>query len=115
VASLVDLVGDGPLKKASKQAIPIVLLALGRRRVIPVWVSSLSITEMAHSPAMMPIHAEVDLAFDVIQPHELPKRVLTALPQLDVELAKATYALYRIQRDVLAIAHLATVVSDIQS
>lgn len=114
VSSIVDLVGEGPLKKASKQAIPIVLLALGRRRVIPVWVSSLSIVEMGHSPAMMPIHAEVDLAFDVIQPHELPKRVLTSPPQLDVELAKAAYALYRIQRDGLAVAHLATVISDIQ-
>lgn len=113
--SLIDLVGVGPLKRASNQTIPIVLLALGRRRVIPVWITSLSITESAHNPAMMPIHAEVDLAFDVIQPHELPKRNLTSPPQLDVELAKATYALYRFERDALAIAHLATVVSDFRS
>lgn len=113
--SIVTLFADGPLKRASKQVVPIVLLALGRRRVMPVRVSSLSVTETAHNPAMMPIHAEVDLSFDVIQPHELPKFVLgSPQPRVDVLMARAAYTLYRFQRDQLALAHIATVVSDAQ-
>ncbi len=43
----------------SRQTVPIVLLALGRRRVLPVWISSMSVTETLHNAALMPIHAEV--------------------------------------------------------
>jgi hypothetical protein len=92
----------------SRQTVPIVLLALGRRRVLPVWISSMSITETLHNPAMMPIHAEVQLDFQVIQPHEL-----RAEPYPDIVLAVAAYKLANLQRDTLALAHLATVVSDL--
>lgn len=73
-------------------------------------VTSLSITEKFQNPAMMPTHAEVPLSFRVISPEEF--RTSDKL-ELDIELAKATYNLYRAQRDLLAVAHIATVVSDL--
>lgn len=92
----------------SRQTVPIVLLALGRRRVLPVWISSMSVTETLHNAALMPIHAEVQLDFQVIQPHEL-----RAKPYPDIVLAVAAYKLNALERDTLALAHLATVVSDL--
>ena len=108
VSSVSTLFGGEPLAK--RPTVPIVLLVLGRLRVLPVRVTSLSITEKFQNPAMMPTHAEVPLSFRVISPEEF--RTADKL-ELDVELAKATYNLYRAQRDLLAVAHIATVVSDL--
>jgi len=103
---------NGPTSDVpSRQTVPIVLLALGRRRVLPVWITSFSVTESLHSPAMMPIHAEVSLGFRVIQPHELKDQYI--VPKADTVLAIAAYKLARLQRDTLALAHLATVISDL--
>lgn len=105
--SIASLFGE-PI--AERPSVPIVLLALGPLRVMPVRVTSLSITEKYHNPVMMPTHAEVALAFRLMSPEEFRTCDKT---ELDVELAKATYKLYRAQRDLLAVAHIATVVSDL--
>lgn len=86
-----------------RDSVPLVLLALGRRRVVPVYVTSLSITETAHNPDLMPIHAEVNLTFRVISDEELAKA-----SGADVELAKAVYRLYRLYRNSLALANNVT-------
>ncbi|MCY1061715.1 hypothetical protein [Nannocystis sp. SCPEA4] len=109
--SFVGLFNDATSGVPSRQTVPIVLLALGRRRVLPVWITSLSITETLHSPAMMPIHAEVSLSFRVIQPHELKDQYI--VPKADTVLAIAAYELARLQRDTLGLAHIATVISDL--
>lgn len=113
VASVGKLLGagsdDDPLTK--RPTVPIVLLALGRRRVVPVRVTSLSITELLHSPAMMPLHASVELGLHIISDEEFRA---SEKDFLDVQLAKATYRLYRTQRNLLAVAHIATVVSDLK-
>lgn len=110
--SFVSLFNGATSEVPSRQTVPIVLLALGRRRVLPVWVTSPSITETLHNPAMMPIHADVDIGFHVIQPHELQDQ-RGVIPKADTVLAVAAYKLHRLQRDALAVAHLSTVVSDL--
>jgi hypothetical protein len=87
--------------------VPIVLLVLGPQRVVPVWVSSLSITETAHNPALMPIHAEVDIAFQVITAQELSGSI-----GLDTAIARVVYRIYRNASNALSLAHAASVVAD---
>jgi hypothetical protein len=110
LGSVAALFGGDPI--AERPTVPIVILALGRRRVFPVRVTSLSITELFHSPEMMPIHASVQLGLHIMSDEEF--RPNPCKFELDVKLAQATYRLYRAQRDLLAIAHIATVVSDIK-
>lgn len=92
---------------ATIASVPIVLLVLGPQRVVPVWVSSLSITETAHNPALMPIHAEVDITFQVITAQELSGSF-----GLDVAIARTVYRIYRNASNALSIAHAASVVTD---
>lgn len=109
-SSLSSLFDDEPI--AQRPTVPIVLLALGRHRVVPVRVTSLSITELFHNPDMMPTHATVQLGLHVMSDEEF--RPSSCKFELDVKLAQAAYRLYRAQRDILAVAHIATVVSDIK-
>ena len=110
LADSISSLFDVSAEIAERPSVPIVLLALGPLRVLPVRVTSLSITEKYHNPVMMPTHAEVALAFQVMSPEDF--RTCGKL-ELDIELAKATYKLYRAQRDLLAVAHIASVVSDL--
>lgn len=89
-------------------SVPIVLLVLGPARILPVWISSLSITETAHNPALMPIHAEVDVDFEVIVDQELSGDT----PGLDILAAKAVYKMYRLNTMTLSLLHANSVVTD---
>lgn len=46
------------------------LLVLGIQRIIPVVLTSLTITEQKFSPSLMPIRAEADVRFNVLEPIE---------------------------------------------
>jgi len=46
------------------------LLVLGRQRMFPVVLTSLTITEQKFSPTLVPIRAEVDLKMNVLEPVE---------------------------------------------
>jgi Contractile injection system tube protein len=52
---------------------PVVLFYWSEARVVPVRVSSLSITEQAFDPALNPIRARVDLGLQVLSSIDLPK------------------------------------------
>jgi hypothetical protein len=46
------------------------LLILGRERIFPVVMTSLAITEQKFLPSLVPLRAEVDLKFNVLEPTE---------------------------------------------
>lgn len=46
------------------------LLVLGIQRIIPVVLTSLTITEQKFNPSLMPIRAEADVRFNVLEPVE---------------------------------------------
>lgn len=98
------------LGEPTKSTVPIVLLCLGPR-VVPVWISSLSITESFHNLAMMPLHAEVDLAFRVLTAPEL-SLAPTMVPPPDLLIARAILKLHTLQRNALALANAESVMSD---
>ena len=94
-----------------RPTVPILLLSLGRNRVFPVRITSLSVSELFHSPDMMPIHAKVDLSLHIMSDEEF--RPTPGKVELDIQLAQATYRRYCAKRDQLASDHPANVVSDI--
>jgi hypothetical protein len=51
---------------------PLTLFVWGEKRVLPVRISSLSITEKAHDPNLNPILAEVSLSMQVLSYNNLP-------------------------------------------
>ena len=53
-------------------AAPLTLFIYGWKRVVPVKLSSLSITETAHDPQLNPIRATVDLSLRVLTYNDLP-------------------------------------------
>lgn len=51
---------------------PLILFIYGWKRVVPVKIESLSITETAHDPALNPIRADVDLGMKVLTYADVP-------------------------------------------
>jgi len=60
----------------SPQELPLVLLVWGRSRVVPVMLSSFSVSEEAFDPELNPIRAKVDLGLRVLTYVELPAETL---------------------------------------
>jgi hypothetical protein len=53
-------------------AAPLTLFIYGWKRVVPVRISSISITETAHDPSLNPIRADVSLSLEVLTYNDLP-------------------------------------------
>jgi hypothetical protein len=51
---------------------PLTILAMGRSRVVPVRLTSLTINETAFDPNLNPIQADVDLSLDVLTYDDFP-------------------------------------------
>ena len=51
---------------------PLTLFIYGWKRVVPVKIASISITETAHDPALNPIRADVGLSMTVLTYNDLP-------------------------------------------
>ena len=54
------------------QAAPLTLFVYGWTRVVPVKLTSISVTETMHDPNLSPIRAEVSLAMQVLTYNDLP-------------------------------------------
>jgi hypothetical protein len=72
--------------------LPLTLLVWGRSRVVPVRLTSFSITEEAFDPRLNPIRAKVDLGM----------RVLTYMELRDDTLGFGAYIAYQTQKETLA-------------
>lgn len=82
--------------------VPTVLFVWGPGRIVPVRVTSLSITEKLYDPLLNPIHAEASIGLRVLTPDEL-KWVTGPLGGV----ATVAYEYSQGLRQVLAIANLA--------
>jgi hypothetical protein len=60
-----DLLGQGMLEIAAAPA-PLVLFSFGRRRILPVRITELAVTEEAFDPQLNPIRAKVKLGLRVL-------------------------------------------------
>jgi hypothetical protein len=75
---------------------PMTLFVWGLQRVLPVRLTSLSITEEAHDPLLNPIRAKVDLSLTVLSYYDLP----LASP------GEALFLVHHIAKEIMATTNL---------
>ena len=89
--------------------VPTVLFVWGPGRIVPVRVTSLTITEKLFDDKLNPTHAEATIELRVVTPNEID-----AMPDPFKTLAKAAYNYTQGKRVALAIANLANTASSIE-
>lgn len=75
---------------------PMTLFVWGPQRVLPVRLTSVSITEEAHDPLLNPIRAKVDLSLTVLSYYDLP---LTSP-------GEALFLVHHITKEIMAMTNL---------
>ena len=88
--------------------IPTVLFIWGPGRIVPVRVTSLSITEKLYDVLLNPIHAEATLGLRVLTPEEL-----VFIPGKQGKIASAAYTYTLTLRKALAVANIANAADSI--
>jgi len=91
-----------------KGQLPTVLFVWGPGRILPVRVTTLTITERLYDTLLNPTHAEAQIGLQVLTPTEL-KAVSGPL----ADLAKVAYDYSQGLRQVLAVANLANAADSI--
>lgn len=99
----------GVQRSVPESVMPVVIFVWGPGRIVPVRVTSLSISEKLYDEFLNPIHAEATLSLTVLTPEEL--LALSADPLK--EIAKAAYTYSQGLREGLAVANLANSVESI--
>jgi hypothetical protein len=97
----IDLFGlsGGPKPcQHSPERLPTVLFIWGPFRVLPIMLTSLSITETAYDTKLNPVRAEVSVALQVLTPSQLAK---------DAALARGAFAYSQGVKEVMAALNLA--------
>ncbi len=85
-----------------KSVLPVVLFVWGPGRIVPVRITSLSITEKLYDELLNPTHADAQLTLQVLTPQELG-----ALTGVLGQVAKVAYTYSQGLRQALAVANLA--------
>jgi hypothetical protein len=75
---------------------PMILFVWGPARVLPVRLTSFSITEEAYDPLLNPIRAKVDLTLNVLSYHDLPLLGMT----------RSLFLTHHIAKEVMAISNI---------
>jgi hypothetical protein len=95
--------GGAPQRPVPASQLPTVLFVWGPGRIVPVKLTTLSITETLYDPVLLnPIHAEAQIGLQVLTPRELQ---YVEGPLADV--ANFAYGFTQKLRQALAIANLA--------
>jgi hypothetical protein len=77
---------------------PLTLFVWGPKRVLPVRLTSFSVTEQAYDPALNPIRAEVDLSLEVLTTSDFQ----VTHPGYNI------YLIHQIAKEAMAMTHVAT-------
>jgi hypothetical protein len=102
---------SGPVRTVPESTMPVVLFIWGAGRIVPVRVTTLTITEKIYDTALNPVHAEAQVSLRVLTPAEL----VAAQADEDVlaNLASIAYTYTFTLRQALAVANLANAASSI--
>ncbi len=105
IASAFSGASSGPTRTIPQSVMPVTLFIWGPGRIVPVRVTSLTITEKLYDAALNPTHAEAQLTLRVLTPAEL----VAAKADNDVlaNFATIAYAYTLTLRQALAVANLA--------
>ncbi len=70
--NLAALAGSSSSIKAPPQSVPLVLFIWGPYRIVPVKITSLTVTETEYDQLLNPIRAEISVALKILTPTDLP-------------------------------------------
>jgi hypothetical protein len=87
-----ELLSRAGSAQVSNYDLPLTLFVWGKSRVVPVHLTSFSVTEQAFDQQLNPIRAQVQMAL----------RVLTDSELKETSLGRGAYQAYQIQKEVLA-------------
>lgn len=90
-----------------RRSVPIVLLAWGAGRIVPVRITTYSVEETAFLPTLVALRASVSVTLGV-----LPPDVFKCQSGPAKEMAIAAYKVFRAQQDGLALANAASTAAD---
>jgi len=107
-ASIASLAGKSVKRKVPFSVMPTVLFVWGAGRIVPVRVTTLTITEKLYDPFLNPIHAEAQIGLRVLTQDELAHDTDTLAP-----VANAVYLYTMGLRQALAVANLANAVESV--
>lgn len=96
-----------------RRDVPIVLFFWGPARIVPVRITSFSVTEQQYSPLLYPVRAKVSLGLRVLDENHLLNVRGDPSQSAIVEIAKACYKITQAQKEALATANLANSVESI--
>jgi len=96
-------IGGGASKPVPRGTVPVVLFAWGPGRIVPVRLTSFSVKELAYSPLLYPILAEVTLGLTILTPKDFPN----CNRKLSEDLAITAFKHTLKQKEVLAAANVA--------
>ncbi|HWB84001.1 MAG TPA: hypothetical protein VG675_07665 [Bryobacteraceae bacterium] len=97
-----------PARSVPESQTPVVIFVWGPERIVPVRVTSLTITEKLYDELLNPIQADASLGLRVLTPEELLAVSGTLAP-----VAKAAYLYSQALRQTLAVANLENAVESI--
>jgi hypothetical protein len=109
--SLLGGSSSGPVRNVPESTIPVVLFIWGIGRIVPVRVTSLTITEKLYDSILNPVHAEAQVSLRVLTPAELV--AAQADDDILANLATVAYTYTFALRQALALANLANAASSI--
>lgn len=101
--------GSGVDRSVPESQMPVVIFVWGPGRIVPVRVTSLTITEKLYDEFLNPTHADASISMTVLTPEEL----LALGDDPLKEVAKAAYTYSQMLREGLAVANLANSVESI--
>jgi hypothetical protein len=87
---------------------PVTLFVWGPGRIVPVRITSFSVTEKHFNPLLYPVHAEVQLGMQVLTEADFDGDDSTP-----ADIARFAYKFTRTQQDLLALANLANTVESV--
>jgi hypothetical protein len=96
--------------EAKRPTVAPTLLVLGKRVILPVRITSLSIEETMHSPTLYPIMATVNLDMEVMTPD-----MFRCSTSPTAKIASAAYKFTRLQEDTAAVLNLSNLPSAISA
>lgn len=111
ISSALSGSSSGPNRTVPQSVMPVTLFIWGPGRIVPVRLTTLTITEQLYDSALNPIHAQAEVSLRVLTPAELA----AAITDNDVlgNLATVAYSYTLTLRQALALANLANAAESI--
>ncbi|MCP5060077.1 MAG: hypothetical protein GY937_25525 [bacterium] len=115
LGDVVSLISGDASGAVPRSIVPVVLLSFSPGLVMPIRITGYSVEEQAWSPTLYPIRASVSLGVKVLTDRAFPEEGEGAQTGIAAEIARSAYRYTRVQRDLLAAAHMGSGLGNVLS